>query len=166
MKNVKILVIGFVALYLQIFFADFLDFSQCLSNFLLPFVVLVYAVWGSSRKTIWLIFFLGFGNDIFNSLYLGFSPFVLLICLMICSKLFSYFNVRNFSSCLLVLFVTTVFYQFVYYFIFVLLSADVTQIGSLQMISYLLCSLVSNTVIFIIFDLVYNLRFVLHEKSR
>ncbi len=166
MRNFRILVMAVVVLYLQIFFATFLDFSQCLSNFLLPFVVLLYAVWGSSRKTVWLLFFLGFGYDIFNSMYLGFSPFVLLICLVISSQLFLYFNVRNFSSCLLVLFVITVFYQIAYYFIFVLLSADSIQVGNLQMITYSLCSLISNTVIFIILDLAYHLRFVLHEKSR
>ncbi len=166
MKDFKLFLVGCLALYLQFFLADYLGVQGSLANFLLPFALLCLTVWGLCKKTIWLLFFLGMSYDIVNLSFFGFSAFVLLCSLWLSSKLFLFFNVRSFFSCVLVLFVATAFYQFAYYFVGNLLVSD-SNFGSFgQMVAYFFGSLLTNFAIFTFLGFVYHLKLSLYEESR
>ncbi len=166
MKDFKLFLVGFLALYLQFFLADYLGVQGSLVNFLLPFSVLCLTVWGLSKRTIWLLFFLGMSYDVININLFGFSAFVLLCMAWLSSKLFLFFNVRSFFSCVLVLLITTALYQVFYYFANFLLVSD-SSVGSLaQMVAYFFGSLLTNLLIFTVLGFVYHLRISFYEESR
>ncbi len=165
-RNFKLILVGCLALYLQFFWADYLEINGSLANFLLPFGLLSLLVWGVSKKTIWLLFWLGLIFDVININLFGFTPFVLLSSIWIASKLFLFFSERSFFSCALVLFILTFYYQFAFYFANVLIVSD-SSVGTFwQMLSYFFGSLLSNLIIFIFLGLVYHLKLKMYEEPR
>jgi len=165
-KNLKLILVGCLALYLQLFLADYLEINGSLANFLLPFTLLSLLIWGVCKKAIWLIFLLGLVGDVFNINLFGFTPFVLLSSLWIGSKLFLFFSDRSFFSCLLVLFFLSLYYQLIFYFANILLVSESSAGNFWQMLSYFFGSLLSNALIFLFLGLVYHLKLKIHEESR
>ncbi len=163
LKNAKFFCVGALALYFQLFLGDYLSVSGSLANFLLPFALLCYLIWGMSKKSIWLLFFLGIGCDVVNANLFGFTPFVLLSALWLASKLFLVFNDRSIFSCLLVLLLLTIFYQAVFYAANILLISQ-SSVGTFwQTMSYFAGSLFSNAAIFIFLSLLFHLKLKFHE---
>jgi len=115
---IRLMIIGLLALFLQIVLADSLIFFGFLPNFLISYIILVVLYRKIDAKSIWLVFLIGLGYDIFNPSNFGLNALAFLLVFYITEIFFKFFSIRSKLSVILSVIIANITHLIVIFFSF------------------------------------------------